>query len=585
MSSRARHVLHTVAIAAAAGVGTGVVQALVGLWRQGIGHAFIWLSRDHVWMTPLGTMLVFMAGALPVLLVEAVLPRRDARLAAFVFGTAAVFSLALLIPGLHQLAGLLVAMGAGARAAAWIGRDPARRRSTVYRSAAVLGACAIAVAAWRDVSAHRSERRQVASLPAAAEGAPNVLVIILDTVRAASMSFLGYPRPTTPALAALGAQGAVFEQAWSTAPWTLPSHAGMFTGRYPSQLSTDWRTPLDATPPTLAEALALRGYRTAGFAANHFYVSDEGGLSRGFEHWEDYKRTFKQVLLSATLLQTGVLRQLIDASSLGGRLRALTLLVPRTQVMWSSDRALAPDVTQGFLRWQAGIGNQPFLAFLNLYDAHLPYDPPGSWGTRFSPQGTELDRYDGGIAYMDSTLGAMFDELRQRGVLDRTLVIVSSDHGELFGEHGLHGHGVSLYRPELHVPLVVRYPARVPAGQRITAAVTLRDLPATVLDVVGAPQGFHGIPGTSWLPPTPGGAWPAGSAVVSQVSQGINTAPNEPVTRGPMSSLVTDSLHYIKNGDGREEVYAWRTDGGESRDVAAASPLDRLRAAIAAAVR
>ena len=193
----------------------------------------------------------------------------------------------------------------------------------------------------------------------------------------------------------------------------------------------------------------------------------------------------------------------------------------------------------------------------------------------------------GGIAYMDDALGTLFREMRARGVLDQTLVIVASDHGEAFGEHTLHGHGNSLYRPELHVPLVVRYPARVAAGTRVSAPVTLRDLAATALDAGGAAPGSHPIPGASWLALLHRGA--AGSAVVSEVSAGVNTEPSHPVSRGAMKSLITDSAHYIRNGDAVEEVYHWTVDPAESRDVAKTalgpSVISLLRAALASALR
>lgn len=589
-ASPLRRAAGVMALAFALGAFSGALQVIVGGLRHVIAGDFIWMGHDYVWMTPLGTLALFVAGAVPFALLAALVPRlADARVPAFVFGTLAVLSVVLLASGLHHLAALAVAIGAGTRVAAWVGADARVRTRRLARTAlAALLALGI-VAAWREVAARRSESRQVAALPAAAGDAPNVLVIILDTVRAASMSFLGYGRATTPNLAALGAEGAVFAQAYATAPWTLPSHAGMFTGRYPSQLSTDWQEPLDRAHPTLAEELARRGYRTGGFAANHFYTSRESGLARGFEHYEDYLRTPKQVLLSTTLTQTRLFWQLLQGSGLFGRVKALATMDLRLQVMWTSHRKLAPRATDEFLRWQAGVGDRPFFAFINLYDAHLPYDPPAPFDTMFSPERGELDRYDGGIAYMDDALGRMFAELRRRGVLDRTLVIVSSDHGEAFGEHGLHGHGNSLYRTELHVPLLVRFPAAVPAGTFSVTPVTLRDMAATVLDAAGAAPGTHSLPGASWLRLLGAGAAGAGSAVVSEVSAGINTDPSHPVSRGPMKSLVTDSVHYIRNGDGVEEGYAWRADPGETQDLLKQwwppSVVQELRETLARALR
>ena len=577
--------LSTLAVAVA--ILAGGLQDVVGAMRHALGADFIWLSRDYVWMTPLANVLLFLVAAVPLGVVGSAWSRaRNLPVAAGLFATLGALTLTLLIPGLHHLASLAVAIGIGTRVGGWIGRDALPRIRVLGRAAMGVAAIIAAVALGRDAWQRRQVGTRIASLGTARPEAPNVLVIILDTVRAASMSFLGYPRATTPRLAALAAEGAVFEHAWSTAPWTLPSHAGMFTGRYPSQLSTNWRDPLDGSVPTLAEALVARGYRTAGFAANHFYTSYESGLTRGFLEYADYRRTPKQVLLSSTLTQTNLFWALLHGNGVLPRLRDLVRLDLRLQTMWTSDRKLATHVTDEFLSWQAAATGRPFLAFLNMYDAHLPYDPPPGFAERFAPEPSELDRYDGGIAFMDEALGAMFDTLRTRGVLDNTLVIISSDHGEGFGEHGLHGHGNSLYRPELHVPLVVRFPPRVRAGLRVAEPVTLRDLAATALDAAGPSPSAPALPGTSWFAVLDGGQ---GSDVVSEVSAGVNTEPHHPVSRGAMRSLVSDSLHYIRNGDGVEELYRWREDPAEAadraRDAGAPGWMARMRDLVARALR
>jgi arylsulfatase A-like enzyme len=155
--------------------------------------------------------------------------------------------------------------------------------------------------------------------------------------------------------------------------------------------------------------------------------------------------------------------------------------------------------------------------------------------------------------------------MARRGVLDRTIVVVVSDHGEGFGEHGLSGHGKSLYRTELHVPLMIRYPARVPGGARVTTAISLRDLPATLLDLAAQDEESGTFPGVSLAKLWRNEATST-SPVVSEVSAGINTEPNEPVSRGAMASVFDATGHYIRNGDGVEEWYAYRTDPGETDD-------------------
>ena len=555
--------------AAVLAVCTGAMHVAVSAFRRWVLGDFIWVSADFVWMTPIGYLMIFAALAIPVALLAALVPQLGGdRVGAFVFASLGALSLLLLFPRLHHLASLALALGVGARVAAAVSRPggPRQRRMLVR----VAGGLAILLAIAGGAS---SVRRGVgnspgaAVQPVAAGDAPNVLLIILDTVRAASMTFQGYARNTTPSLERRAAEGAVFEHAYVTAPWTLPSHAGMFTGQFPSALSTDWKAPFDGRHPTIAEVFRDRGYRTGGFAANHLYTSWESGLTRGFDHYEDYLRTPKQMLLSTSLTQTTLFWGLLQGGSIGARLRALGRMNLRTLTMWMSDRKLAAVTVDQFLEWQDSSGDAPFFAFLNLYDAHLPYDPPAPFDTMFNQGRAQLDRYDGAIAYADHALGALFDELARRGVLDRTIVVVSSDHGEGFGEHGLSGHGKSLYRTELHVPLLIRYPAQVPGGTRVTTAISLRDLPATLLDLAGQAGQSANFPGVSLAKLWRNEAT-SGSAVVSEVSAGINTAPNEPVSRGAMASVFDATGHYIRNGDGVEEWYAYRTDPGETDDWA-----------------
>lgn len=563
-------------------IAAGSAQVAIAAVRRFGENEFIWVSRDFVWMIPLGYLIVFLALAVPVGLLALAMPRRIGQRAfAFVFSALAALAVLLMFPRLHPIASLAVAIGLGVRVASSAGNTTVRTR-WVPRWAAAAAALLVAVATVREISYRTAESRGIAALPAVRDGAPNVLLIILDTVRAASISYMGYARPTTPELTRTATQGTVFDHAYAVAPWTLPSHAGIFTASYPSTLSTDWLSPLDRTQPTLAEVFRDHGYVTAGFAANHFYTSWESGLTRGFVHYEDYRRTLKQLLLSTTLLQTNFFWAIVHDLSLANVARRVAALDLRTQTMWTSDRKLAEVVATEFLQWERERGSRPFFAFLNLYDAHLPYDPPKEWGRKFSTAPTDLDRYDGAVAYMDREIGRVLDDLGRRGILDQTVVMITSDHGELFGEHGLSGHGNSLYRPELHVPLVVRYPPRVPAGRRVDAPVSLRDVAATLFDLTGV-RGAAPLAGTSLA-----GTWAdsvvAPSPVLSEVSAGVNTEPSAPVSRGAMRSLIDSTTHYIRNGDGVEELYAYRGDPGEARDFAR-SDSARLAVLRAAAQR
>lgn len=199
----------------------------------------------------------------------------------------------------------------------------------------------------------------------------------------------------------------------------------------------------------------------------------------------------------------------------------------------------------------------------------------------------EIDAYDGTVAYVDEQAGRLIEALAARQLLDNTLLVVVSDHGEQFGEHGLLSHGNSLYLPLLHVPLVISLPGRVPAGVRVTTPATLADLPATVIDLIGVAPPVT-LPGRSlrrfWAKSSnPGDERP----ILSEVSRLIRMAPWLPAARGDMQSLVVGDLHYIRGGDGQEELYNLETDPREAVNLGAqnSSELASMRAGLEAAFR
>jgi arylsulfatase A-like enzyme len=434
-----------------------------------------------------------------------------------------------------------------------------------------------------------------------------VILIVLDTVRADSLGIYGYARDTTPNLSKLAGRGVRFDRAFSTAPWTAPSHASLFTGRWPSEISVGWNRPMDGSHATLAEVLAGRGYSTAGFVANTTYCSEETGLARGFAHYEDYDVTLRGVLLCSSLIE----RALNFLHKHPGLASYLGQAGPS-----SGDRKDASRINRDFLGWLDGrsVPARPFFAFLNYYDAHHPYLSPEPeagpsfgrkpesardyrllktwWGRdkrQIEPGDVELarDSYDRCIAYLDDQLGRLFDDLDHRGVLDHSLVIVTADHGEHLGEHQLFGHGCSVYRPELHVPLLVVGKGIVPEGRVVERPVSLRDVPATVLDLLGGnyPRPF---PGKSLARTWNGSLNPTESLsdlILSEIEAPPEDDPNRglsPAARGPMISVVDEEFHYIRGGDGREELYDLKRDPAEIRDLASlpelASKLGRFRA-------
>jgi arylsulfatase A-like enzyme len=376
----------------------------------------------------------------------------------------------------------------------------------------------------------------------------------------------------------------------------------MFTGRWPHEQTTNWESALDSRDVTLAEFLRGRGYMTAGFAANGQYCGHEFGLDRGFAHYEDYVATPQETLLSSSL----------------GRMLALNDPIRRALNRYDTIARLdATAVNRRFLDWLSHVDERPFFAFLNYFDAHETYLPPPQFAMKFGPgeprsnqQVTqelrrslrndwhkrppeeiqaEVDVYDGAISYIDDELGRLLDGLRSRGLLDNTIVIVTSDHGEQFGEHGLFLHSNSLYHPLLHVPLLISYPGRVPSGQRVDGRASLRDIPATIVELIGA-AGDQVFPGASlsryWSAPNAHAGDAGGATVLSEVKHSYWAEKWQPASRGDMHSLMNDRHHYIRNGDGREELYAIRTDPTEEHDLSGSEEsrplLERFRAELAA---
>ncbi|MGI9078674.1 MAG: sulfatase [Gemmatimonadaceae bacterium] len=564
-------------VAGVTALGTGLMQAAVLAWRLEVNGDFIWRSRDFPWMSPAASLLLFAALVPAVLgfLALAGFAHRATdgrRIAAALFSFLGAFTLLLLWQRLHPLAQVALAAGVAMQLSGVLARRTTKTlRIAGFSLATVAAALGLGSRAWRSVA----ERRALAALPAAVDGAPNILIVILDTVRAASLSLYGYERLTTPALTRWAADGVAFERAISSSSWTLPSHSTMFTGRDASELTADWRVPLDANFPTVAEQFRDKGYVTSAFVANTYYTAHDSGLERGFVHYEDYKTTLEQVIWSSTLAQTNLGRALIWSRSWRDVWQALKRFNTRTPTLLIAHRKRGAEVTDDFLAWQAGQRGRPFFAFLNYFDAHEKYDPPAKYRQLFSRKPGAKELYEGSIRYLDDQLERLFSTLRRRGVLDNTVVVVTSDHGEQFDEHGLKGHGNSLYLQLIHVPLVLRYPVSVAAGRRVTDPVSLRDLPATLLDLaqLGSPQ----MPGRSlarFWQPTPA---VADSVFISSYLTSFEDGWLAPARQRRMRSLLTRDLHWIRGFDGGEQLYAhWRDPGEHDNLVTDPSAIQRL---------
>jgi len=547
----------------------GIGQALFATIARLAGHLIL-ISPDVIWMAPMANAVVFGFAAIGVRLITRRLDRTRANgVALTVLVLLSLLGPFLMVHRLWPLATLTLSCGLAIQAGRMLRERIELLDALIRRTLPWLISLCIALGLVLHLSNNGLERRAEASLPLVAPNAPNVILIVLDTVRAQNLSLYGYQRRTSPHLDEFARNGAVFEHALSTAPWTLPSHASFFTGRLPHELSADWSTPLDATQPTIAEAFTSRGYLTAGFVGNLQYTAAVTGLNRGFIHYSDFPLSAQMLVQNSWIAREMVetIHRLTGAPDPGLRKSAV-------------------DVNHEFLAWIALHPRKPFFAFLNYFDAHAPYRAPPPidkifGGGVLQPDITDrrkwskekiqwlINDYDGALAYLDEQVGILLDTLRARHLLDNTIVVITSDHGEQFGEHGLFEHANSLYRPLLQVPLVVWFPAVVPAGLRISTPVTLLNLPATILALAGVTTAsiFPGHSLTEYWNSSPHTEQP-GSPLFAEVSKGLNLPDWLPVSKGPMQSVVVGGMHYIRNGDGREELYDFLQDVAEEEDLA-----------------
>ena len=574
------------------GLLTGYTTLAVLAQAKLVRHRFLHASPDLPWATPLSSVFLFLGLGTLLWLggrVSSRLTTGAVRIGSFT--ALAVLSILYQPVGLHRGAAALLAVGIGWRAATLFKRHEVRLVPVIRRTLPVFLLIFLLLGGGTFARRMRAEQQALAGLVAAPSGAPNVLFLVLDTVRAASLSLYGYSKPTSPELTRLAATGVRFDEAFSTAPWTLPSHASLMTGQWAHILSADWTRPLDTTYSTLAEFFASEGYATAGFAANTWYCGVESGLARGFSHYEEEPVAFWPILRS---------------TAIGKALSNAQWLRRAVGSYHKFGRKNAPEMNAALLGWLERHHDRPTFTFVNYFDAHGPYDPPAPYDSLFGartprnnpdlkPSSTwdpgeiaaQQRAYDASIAYLDHMLGRLLADLRARGMLENTIIVLTADHGEEFHEHGVMEHGNSLYRSAVHVPLLLVWPGHLPSGPVVEAPVSLREVAHTIA-ALAAPVAANPFPGrslTRFLDPHADGTTGANDTLLIAVSYASGLPASYPVSVGPLRSAVHDDLRLIVNAAGREELYDQRTDPGERHnltgDPAAAPLLVELRAQLA----
>jgi len=316
---------------------------------------------------------------------------------------------------------------------------------------------------------------------------PHILLITLDTTRRNHLSCYGYERPTSPNLDRLAADGVLFENCVAMTSWTLPSHASLFTGLYPTTHGAHYNEKAELSLSnvvkgsqssmeelghyranglgeealTLAEVLADAGYVTGGIGAGP-WLKPIFGLAQGFGFYDSA----------------------VDSGSGRTADKVNNLAFP-----FLRERAAARETGK----------DDPFFLFLNYFDPHFPYTPPGDLRYRFGDRRLadaakrdkddesrfRINQYDAEILFMDQAIGSLFNELKRLGFWDDTWIIVTSDHGEHIGEKGLNGHGFALYEETLRVPLIVKYPKGWTVSDDRTEMIQLVHIMPSIVDRLG----------------------------------------------------------------------------------------------------
>jgi len=392
---------------------------------------------------------------------------------------------------------------------------------------------------------------------------PHVLLVVLSGARPDHMSAYGYPRATTPALQKLASSGILYENAITTAPWSLTAQASMVTGLYPSEHRADFEHPvLEGELQTLAEKLKTAGYDTFGVSTDEL-IGKSTGFTQGFD-------VFKE-------------------------------LHPSQQGLPDEGGAAAESELAGWLGARPE-KLRPFFAEVILSNPHLPFNPQGEYQQKFiehpipqprleqltqfwipfarqftlgmvklSPeeQGALISLYDGEIAYADYRMGRIFEALEKDGVLDDTLVVVTGDAGDDLGDHGQLSDVSNVWDSVVRVPLVVRLPGRVPAGRREPGQVQTLDL-MEAIDRLAAPwKGGEGVV-EPVVRPRPAAVIEAryepGAIVYYQK---VMPSGDVAIFQRNLLAVRTAGLKYILSSQGGEALFDLAADPRETKSVAA----------------
>lgn len=584
------------------GIVAGLVEGILLLIFQRINWAqwarVLHVSKQILWISPVVDVCFFATISLGIVVLSRLVPRipfQRSLILLLVFLT--IYDWLVTPERLYRRACLLLALGVTVA----IHRFLKTRETSVIRMwkrslPVVVLVFAIVFGAIRGGTWAR-EKYSTAHLPPAHQGAPNVLVIVIDTLRADHLSAYGYSRETSPNIDKLAKEGVLFENAIAPSSWSLPSHASLVTGRPVHEHGLGNVEPMPWLGwgkhslnglPTVAEALRQSGYRTGAFSANRIYFTSNVGLGRGFLHFEDYFDGVGDCFIR-TQFGREFARLYLNRSPKSKFTRAFRRLGLAGWLDKDSEgsgeyggafgiRKRADEVNRETLRWIQQDPKHPFFAFLNYLDVHYSYGGPAGYPKPAWDHGTSADEYDAGIQFVDNRIGQLLAVLDRSAQSKNTVVVITSDHGESLGDHGLTYHGAALYRELVRVPLIISYPGHVPQRIRITQPVSNAAIASTMTKMAGGNTAL--FPGPSldeyWESQHTNAGQSNWSAVVSELPQ-TNTIVSadrvmqgkEPLaTDGWMESVITPQWQLITHEKDGDQLYDWSIDPGEHTNLA-----------------
>jgi arylsulfatase A-like enzyme len=444
----------------------------------------------------------------------------------------------------------------------------AEPQSPAIRLIAVAGLlCTLATGfLWRATGSTATP--EYARLDTDAAPGPNVILLVIDTLRADALGCYGYERPTSPNIDGLAANGTLFQSASSPAAWTKPSTATLLTGLHPSRhgaLHHGSRLRLPEGETALAEEFRAAGLATAAFVTNP-------NIKRVFE----FDRGFQE-FFDSPVEDTVSLAALRDSAS-----GQLLIRLSRHQFNWKYENDVF-SMNEHVFAWLERNADQRFFLYLHYIDPHAPYAPPEPFRSEFvqdhgfvvhneRKRKVGRDLYDGEVRTFDEGFGELIEQLAGHGVLDDTVIAITADHGEEWYEFGIVGHGTSLYEPVIGVPMIFAGPG-VSAGHVSPEPVQTLDLPATLLDLAGLDKRAlgDGVSFAPWLDPA---ADPGERALFLENEFGMGHAVDNDfvlsgLRRGPYKLILTERHRYRSPSAGHpaQEFYNLSADPAEQDNL------------------